>query len=310
MTDQYPGNTDCPQIMVIDVGAAHGIQSHWKRIGSCVSITGFEPEPAAFAKLQNLSFPAVRSVNFLPYAIGSKAGQSDFYLAKARTCSSLREPDPSVFGQYDFPGSLRNTRGHIDEKITVETRTLDDIAAEHNLMPDVVKLDTQGTEYELIDDGARHTFSQISFAEIEVEFIPLYKGQKLFADIDLLMRDLGFQLIGLKRHHWKHHDGVSVAEENGGRITFGDALYASNKVLAPQIQDPGFARKASAISYAYGLGDLSAKMWTAAGLDRTLRPSFLAALSKLDPSSSPETPTIHPDKGILVDFDTYYGMEQ
>jgi hypothetical protein len=86
----------------------------------------------------------------------------------------------------------------------------------------VIKLDTQGTELDILH-GAGRLLSQVLAIEIEVEFVHIYKGQPLFTDVDLFMRNQGFSLRALRRTYWrigKNHPAAS-----GGQLFHGDALY-------------------------------------------------------------------------------------
>ena len=67
--------------------------------------------------------------------------------------------------------------------------TLDDIEeARHT---DFLKLDTQGSEL-LILENAVETLRHVSVIQTEVSFVPLYKNQAMFADVDRFLREQGF----------------------------------------------------------------------------------------------------------------------
>jgi hypothetical protein len=54
-------------------------------------------------------------------------------------------------------------------------------------------VDTQGSELDVLRGGVR-ALERTAVVEMEVEFVPLYEGQPLFAEIDLFMRERGFLL--------------------------------------------------------------------------------------------------------------------
>ena len=60
--------------------------------------------------------------------------------------------------------------------------------------------------------------------EIEVAFAGLYKGQPLFADVDLFLRPFGFDLIDLRPVSWKRSVGATVGNSKG-QLMYADALY-------------------------------------------------------------------------------------
>jgi hypothetical protein len=91
-----------------------------------------------------------------------------------------------------------------------------------DFQPDVMKVDTQGTELDVLRGAGRLLDSAIA-VELEVEFIPQYLGQSLFSDIDIFMRQQGFTLRGLKRTYWRTK--ADHVHSDGGQIIHGDALY-------------------------------------------------------------------------------------
>jgi len=76
-----------------------------------------------------------------------------------------------------------------------------------NFPAEFIKLDTQGTEYEILQ-GAQYTLTtQTAAIYCEVEFAQIYEGQKLFGDIQCFLHDFGFSFIGFDnmsyRSRWR-----------------------------------------------------------------------------------------------------------
>lgn len=94
-----------------------------------------------------------------------------------------------------------------------------------DFQPDVMKIDTQGTELYVLQGAGRLLDSAIA-VELEVEFVPQYHGQPLFSDVDFFMRQQGFTLRGLKRTYWRTK--TDHVHSDGGQIIHGDALYLRN----------------------------------------------------------------------------------
>ncbi|HEX3794065.1 MAG TPA: FkbM family methyltransferase [Acidimicrobiales bacterium] len=104
-----------------------------------------------------------------------------------------------------------------------EALTLDTFLSGHDdLRPDLLKLDTQGTELEILQ-GAQASLARIGLIEVEVEFIEQYEGQPLFGDIASYMSEQGFELLYLSRvfaNRNKVYEGPSR-----GQLVYGDALF-------------------------------------------------------------------------------------
>lgn len=142
---------------------------------------GFEPQRAALAEL-NARKSELET--YLPYVVGN--GEQ----ARLRECASpgmtsLLEPDRNMLKH--FPGFLDWGRVIADSKI--ETRKLDDIG-EIDAM-DYLKIDVQGSELAIFQNGRGRLADAVAI-QTEVSFLPLYKKQPVFGEIDLELRGQGF----------------------------------------------------------------------------------------------------------------------
>ncbi len=59
-----------------------------------------------------------------------------------------------------------------------------------------LKVDVQGFERQVIE-GARQSLARIPLVQLELSLIPLYSGQLLLPEMVLLMREAGYDLIGM-----------------------------------------------------------------------------------------------------------------
>lgn len=247
-------------LTVIDIGAFGGIADGWKSIGQTVDMHAFEANKSECIRLSKEVGDEVASLNFYPTAISGKTGPQTFHHTKSPRCSSLVEPDPSVFEMYARLGTLRNERSRVIKEESLDTLSLDDFCAQQGIKPDFVKLDTQGNEFEILSEGSLSVLPDILGLEIEVEFIKLYKEQALFTDIDLFLRGKGFSLIGLLRNHWKMNDTEECPSGlPGGRLTYADALYFREDLFTKaSVRDE--AIKAALLLFRYNLWDCTARI--------------------------------------------------
>jgi hypothetical protein len=97
----------------------------------------------------------------------------------------LFEPNEALADKFQNLGELLRVVG----TRTLETRRLDDFA--ETTGADFLKIDVQGGEL-LVLQGALERLRDVLVVHTEVEFLPLYKKQPLFADIDSFLRAQGF----------------------------------------------------------------------------------------------------------------------
>ena len=173
-----------PRIKIVDVGAADSTDPPaYARLieGVPCDVIGFDPGPAECERLNALNRPGHL---YLPHAIGD-GRQRTFYECSSPHCSSLFEPNEALADKFQNLGELLRVVG----TRTLETRCLDDFA--ETTGADFLKIDVQGGEL-LVLQGALKRLRDVLVVHTEVEFLPLYKNQALFADIDSLLRDQGF----------------------------------------------------------------------------------------------------------------------
>ena len=204
------------RIFVIDVGARNGVPSELARLSEFLNYVGFDADQQECQRLMAEQPGDNGSHRVLPYFIG-KEGTVDFRLYDDRGTSSSYE----IGGEYS--AAFLDPPPHLERVIALNAVPLDDVVdREHLDFPDFLKLDTQGSELEILR-GASHTLAQTSLIEVEVEFYPMYEGQPLFADVDSLLRSAGFELLYLNRVFGQRsniYKGLSR-----GQLLFGDALY-------------------------------------------------------------------------------------
>jgi FkbM family methyltransferase len=144
-------------------------------------VTGFEPQEAALLELQQKKGPGER---YLPYAVGD-GGARTLNICRASGMTSLLEPDQATLGLFDALRPL----GEVIDRITLQTRKLDDISEIQHL--DFLKIDIQGGELEVFQCG-KVRLSEAVAIQTEISFVTLYKNQPSLGDIDLELRSQGF----------------------------------------------------------------------------------------------------------------------
>ncbi|MBS0295902.1 MAG: FkbM family methyltransferase [Proteobacteria bacterium] len=146
-------------------------------------VVGFEPNPDALAELNRRKGP---NEAYLPHAVGD-GGRRTLRLCRLPGMTSILEPDPRILSLfYGFA-----EWGEVTQRVEVDTVRLDDVPETSGL--DLLKIDIQGGEL-LVFQNAPARIGEALVVHTEVEFMQMYVGQPLFADVDLFMRSRGFML--------------------------------------------------------------------------------------------------------------------
>ena len=146
----------------------------------------FEVDEQLCARLNQT---AVSGMEFHPFALGGRNGKRTFYATAHPMCASLFEPDERWADLYYNLDVMRKTGSG-----SLDVITLEQFVADKGIGAiDFIKADTQGAELEILQ-GAGSALYPVLCVVCEVEFVPLYRDQPLFADIDNWLRSRGFML--------------------------------------------------------------------------------------------------------------------
>ncbi len=202
------------KLRLIDVGARGGVHPRWKPFRELIDVVAFEPDPQECEALNSSASPY--SIRFLPAALGAEDGeQAVLHLCRHPGCSSLLRPNPEMCNMFAYGKELE-----VVGTSSVSLNRMDTVCAD--FPPDVLKVDTQGTELEVLR-GAGALLDNVLAVELEVEFVEQYDGQPLFTDVDCFMREAGFQLRGIRRSYLRNR--AKPGHAYGGQLFHGDALY-------------------------------------------------------------------------------------
>lgn len=205
---------------LVDIGAAGGAHKRWNDISELLRVVGFEPDEKEFVKLKNSD----REMWF-NIALSNIKGKRMLHITKSQTNTSFLMPNQNLLKQLQWSPGEPVTDHDIIKEVEVECDALDGVLKNKNVRPDYLKLDTQGSELDILKGADRVLREDLLIAEIEVEFAPIYKDQPLFADIDAFMRERGFILQDLGNFLYMKPRGLAGVGGAKGRIIAADALY-------------------------------------------------------------------------------------
>lgn len=226
------------RFVVVDGGARNGLRV-LGGLHDRLDVHAFEPDPEACAGLTGTS-PGM-TLRAWPWALDAQAGQRTLHLARHGSMSSLLPPDMEAYARHfgrmaDYPawaGAIETVAS-----CEVDTIALDDWAARAGVERiHLLKLDTQGTELDILR-GATGLLEagRVCVVYTEISFLPVYRGQALFPELDRFLRAAGFRLIDCDFHpqpRMGHRLGKRYVEPPRWTAV-GDAIFAWHPEGWPQ----------------------------------------------------------------------------
>jgi FkbM family methyltransferase len=208
-------------LKLVDIGARGEALPDLMILAPYSHLFACEPETKAYQLLSgNRKSEFWRELTLIREAIASVSEKSLLHVTRHPGYSSLLLPDPQIFGKYF-------TDDGFDVVSTEEVLTISlDYASEKYNFVDAcfVKIDTQGSELDILRSGENLLQSAVAGIYIEAEFQPFYKGQPLFSDVDAYLRSLGFSLFDLYKsclRRANHRPDIYSRRQ----VVWGHALY-------------------------------------------------------------------------------------
>jgi hypothetical protein len=161
-------------MIIADIGSRGGPLKEWKLL-----------------KADIIDFEATEKV-----CLWKEKTRLPFYILKNEELSSLFYPNfelLKIFGQ--------ENNYMIKETKMLNTDTIDSLLAK----ADLLKIDVEGAAYEVLQ-GATKLLDKCVAVFVECEFIQKYKDQKLFPDVDTLLKNNGYRLCRIKTCRWRYSD--------------------------------------------------------------------------------------------------------
>lgn len=216
--------------VVADIGARYGIHPSWNGFDGKLRYMAFEPDPEEAQRLQSVvNSTPIFEYEVLPTALDRYEGERDFYLMKHRGLSSCLKPDlTSECFRYLKPG-----QAEVEKTLRLRVCRLDNVLSKLNVMPDFLKVDTEGTEQDVIEGAEGLIQNGVLGIRSSCNFQPCFIGQRLFSETHdyLLKRDFfllnidyrgyGYPRLGL----FRKPDPIENEDFRYGILVAADAVW-------------------------------------------------------------------------------------
>lgn len=181
---------------VLDIGANIGGFSVWAASRGAGRVVSLEPFPENFERLRtNLELNKLTNVEAVRAAVAGERGTRTLFLPD----------DPSHLGRF----SLHPGRG--GRTIDVPCLTLDDIVRDHRLdRIDVLKIDVQGSEYEILYGASPETLALV---------------QRLVVECERFDEPADWSVAGLVRHL----ESVGFKTRTSGHLVYADRVAGTGR---------------------------------------------------------------------------------
>jgi FkbM family methyltransferase len=202
------------KIIYVDVGAREDLSGMWKKMENNLNVIGFESDPVE-TQLLNKKYPLRK---YYPFGLWSSKKKKDLYITLDPSSSSLYKPN--LIRNALFKDSYHNFR-KISKKISVDCDTIDSV----NLKKiDFLKIDTQGSEFEILAGATKLLINNIPLVTCETWTSEIYEKTPLMHKIIELMYDNGYEILDMELCHSSKHkndiESFSKAISGGYEILF------------------------------------------------------------------------------------------
>jgi FkbM family methyltransferase len=210
----------------IDIGARGGIHDMVLPLAAATAVLGFEPDPVECENLkQKLTAESPWALWKLEsVALAEREKDAILHCMLKPTNNSLLPCNVDFVERYQI--ETLKSRG----TQPLKTYTLDQVVFDEKhkdtLWGEMIKLDVQGTEYEILQGAKKTLLERTMVVLTEVEFFPVYHGQKLFSDIEVFLRGYGFSFYGFTTMHYRSCKKIDKREGIGReRLHWADAVF-------------------------------------------------------------------------------------
>jgi FkbM family methyltransferase len=180
--------------VLVDVGAASGVHSPWRRIAKYSICVAFEADDRELESVTSDAAAFRRLTTFNCIAAERASDAEPFHLTVSPHCSSRLRPRLDQLQRYAFAPLFR-----VERTLDVRARDIPSALAELSLdRIDWLKVDTQGTDLRLFRSLDERLAARTLVVEFEPGIIDAYEGEDRLEDVLREMHTRGFWVSNLR----------------------------------------------------------------------------------------------------------------
>lgn len=177
------------RLTFVDVGAHGGLQYKWWRHLEDLNVVFFEPSPESATHLR-MAWP---EATLIEAGLLDREIRHPLHITRNTGCTSLLEPDTELLSRWKVAPIFDVMR-----TVEVKCERYDALHARGVApVPDAMKIDVQGVEYEVLV-GLGDLIHSLIGVELEAQFYPIYKDQKLLHEMVEYLAGYGLVLRRLE----------------------------------------------------------------------------------------------------------------
>src|SRR3989344_4300072 len=262
-------------LAILDIGARGGPYPLLEILAPHSRLTLCEPDKNEAERIKNGLQERWREVRVISSAIGTKNKEKKLNVTRFPGLSSLLEPDRKVIEKYFL--SRPNARESREAWEVIETRsvpmiTLDEACNSHGGRWDLIKLDTQGTEFDILLSGKKIALRDTVVVYVETEFIPFYRDQSLFGEIHSFLSAEGFRLFDLKRTNLRRADIARRPPYSKRELAWAHVLYVRERKSDGRELSPQEIHRLSCLLTAFWFFDSAVALLESSKMNAYLQP--------------------------------------
>ncbi|MBN2781757.1 MAG: FkbM family methyltransferase [Campylobacterales bacterium] len=237
------------ETVVIDAGARYGLHPTWKPFKGELSYHMFDPDTDETDRLKHKYFDDEGRVFIYDQALSKTDGQEiviNYFLNKAMSSSQKRNELTELFKHE------RKEQVSIESKKIYFGITIDTFCKNNHLNADFLKLDTEGSEYDILQGAKEQITNNVLGVRSEVTFDYVFEGMPLFSDLNSFMLENGFFLLNLDYNGKGDNQSEFVDPcSRFGVLTMSDAVWLKRYDLLMQSQSDLMQKTIKTLKYAY-----------------------------------------------------------